>query len=395
MELLRHSPREKYGNLVVHLADVRTPAVVYDKRMLREDAERVLEAAKRAGCKLLYSPKANSLRGVLDVIADTVDGFATSSIFEARLSREVLGESKSVHITSPGIRPADIAEVSRFCNYVALNSISQWQMFAPVLQETTNCGLRVNPGMSLVRDLRYDPCREFSKLGVPLDHLERLDEQNGKLLAGISGLHFHTNSEAREFSGLLATTRHLTDRITPLFEKLEWVNLGGGYLFDRFGRFEEFEECVEILKGQFGLTVFIEPGTAIVRQSCCLVTSVVDTFFSDGRSIAVLDSSTSHWPEIFEYQFEPDVIGDTQDGPYEFVLAGSTCLAGDLFGTYAFDDPVCIGDKMIVTNAGAYSLVKASYFNGINLPSVYAITDEGKLTLENEFFYEDFARQCG
>jgi len=332
---------------------------------------------------------------VLDVIADTVDGLAASSIFEARLSRDVLGAGKSVHITNPGMQPNEVAEVGKLCDYVALDSLSQWQMFGPTLVESANCGLRVNPGMSLVRDLRYDPCREFSKLGVPLDHLERLSEQNGKVLAGISGLHFHTNSEASEFSGLLATVRHLTDRIAPLFERLEWVNLGGGYLFDKSGHIEEFEECVETLKGRFGLTVFIEPGTAIVRRSCYLVTSVVDTFVSDGRSVAVLDSSTSHWPEIFEYQFEPDVIGDIEDGPYEFVLAGATCLAGDLFGTYAFDTPVRIGDKVIFANAGAYSVVKANYFNGINLPSVYAISDEGELTLKNQFFYEDFARQCG
>lgn len=395
MELLRHSLRDEFDNLTVHLADVRTPAVVYDKQTLREDVRRVRKAAKNAGCKLLYSPKANTIRGVLDTIADAVDGFAASSIFEARLSRDVLGDGKSVHITNPGMRPDEVAEVGEFCDYVALNSLSQWRMFGPTLMESANCGLRVNPGMSLVRDLRYDPCREFSKLGVPLDHLESLVVQNDNSLVGISGLHFHTNSEAREFSGLLATVRHLTDRIAPLFEKLEWVNLGGGYLFDKTGHIEEFEECVEILKDRFGLAVFIEPGTAIVRRSCYLVTSVVDTFFSDGRSIAVLDSSTSHWPEIFEYQFEPDVIGDTQDGPCEFILAGGTCLAGDLFGTYAFDAPICIGDKMIIANAGAYSWVKANYFNGINLPSVYAITDEGELVLENEFLYEDFARQCG
>ena len=153
MELLRHSLRDEPDNISVHLASVRTPAVVYDKRTLREDAARVHGAAKHAGCKLLYSPKANTIRGVLDAIADTVDGFAASSVFEARLSRDVLGDGKSVHITNPGMRPNEVAEVGKFCDYVALNSLRQWQMFGPTLVKSTSCGLRVNPGMSLVCDL--------------------------------------------------------------------------------------------------------------------------------------------------------------------------------------------------------------------------------------------------
>ena len=53
------------------------------------------------------------------------------------------------------------------------------------------------------------------------------------------------------------------------------------------------------------------------------------------------------------------------------------------------------GSKIVFANAGAYSLVKANYFNGINLPSIYALTAEGELVLEKKFTYEDFARQCG
>ncbi len=89
------------------------------------------------------------------------------------------------------------------------------------------------------------------------------------------------------------------------------------------------------------------------------------------------------------------MIGDTEEGRYEYVLAGATCLAGDLFGIYTFDEPLDVGSKVVFANAGAYSLVKANCFNGINLPSIYALTEDGELVLEKKFTYEDFARQCG
>lgn len=372
-----------------------TPAYIYDERQLRSDVQRVGAIARDVGCKTLYSPKANTVRGVLDAIAGSVDGFAASSVFEARLSREVLGDHGSIHLTNPGLRADEVAEVAALCNAVTLNSLSQWQMYGPELIGQVKCGLRVNPGMSLVRDLRYDPCRVNSKLGVPLEYLEEIHRQVPGRLKGISGLHFHTNSEASEFSGLLATVRHLADRIGPFLEKLEWINLGGGYLFDDPNTLGAFHESVDLLRSRFGLEVFVEPGTAMVRQSGYLVASVVDIFVSGEKSVAVLDATTNHWPEVFEYEFAPDVIGDSEEGEYEYLLAGGTCLAGDLFGTYAFHEPLDVGSKIVFANAGAYSLVKANYFNGINLPSIYALTAEGELVLEKKFTYEDFARQCG
>ncbi len=372
-----------------------TPAYIYDEQQLRSDVEQVGAIARAAGCKILYSPKANSVRGVLEAIAPGVDGFAASSVFEARLAREVLGRGGAIHLTNPGLRADEVTEVAALCDTVTLNSLSQWQMYGPALTGQVKCGLRVNPGLSQVRDHRYDPCRVNSKLVEPLEDLDEFIHQVPGRLTGISGLHFHTNSEASAFSGLLATVRHLADRLAPFLEIMDWINLGGGYLFDDTDTLGEFHESVDLLRSRFGLEVFVEPGTAMVRRACYLVASVVDVFVSGDKSVAVLDTTTNHWPEVFEYEFAPDVIGDSEEGEYEYLLAGGTCLAGDLFGTYAFHEPLDVGSQIVFANAGAYALVKAHYFNGINLPSIYALTAEGELVLEKKFTYEEFARQCG
>jgi carboxynorspermidine decarboxylase len=374
---------------------LKTPAFVCDEGILRADSARVAGLARGSGCRVLYSPKANSLQNVLGNISENVDGFATSSLFEAKLINRVAKGGQTVHLTNPGLRPDEIDAVGAACDYVSLNSLSQWGMYGAALAGQVNCGLRVNPEMPLVRDLRYDPCRENSKLGVPLQHLEEYQDSVPERLAGISGIHFHTNSEASDFSGLLATVRHLMDRLGPMFARIEWINLGGGYLFDTEENLGEFQETVNLLRSGFGLDVFVEPGTAMVRRSGFLVASVVDVFVSGNKSVAVLDTSVNHWPEVFEFDFEPDVQGDTEDGAYEYILAGATCLAGDLFGIYAFNEALDVGSKVVFPNAGAYSLVKAHFFNGVNLPSVYALTDEGKFKLNKQFTFEDFARQCG
>jgi len=343
----------------------------------------------------LYSPKANTVRGVLEIIGDAVKGFAASSLFEAKLSRAVLGRSGSVHMTNPGLRPREVAGIPSTCDYLAFNSLSQWAAYREPLAGRIQCGLRINPGMSLVRDLRYDPCRESSKLGVPLDHVQELQDAASGRLDGISGLHFHTNSEATTFSGLLATVQHVKNYLGPLLDQVDWINIGGGYLFDSAEDMDEFHRAADLLRSAHKLDVFVEPGTAMVRRSCFLVSTVVDVFATGGKTVAVLDTTVNHWPEVFEYDFEPDVIGDTENGKHDYVLAGGTCLAGDIFGTYAFETPLEIGSRVVFANAGAYSLVKAHFFNGINLPAVYALRLGGEFVLKKRFTYSDFVGQWG
>ena len=125
--------------------------------------------------------------------------------------------------------------------------------------------------------------------------------------------------------------------------------------------------------------IYIEPGAALVRDGGVFVASVVDLIDTDGRTVAVLDTSVNHMPEVFEYSdlpgIEPEVLGHRDDLPagegFGYVLAGSTCLAGDLFGTYRFAEPLAIGSRVVFPAMGAYSLVKAHMFNGQPLPNIY------------------------
>ena len=153
--------------------------------------------------------------------------------------------------------------------------------------------------------------------------------------------------------------------------------LGGGYLFNDDTNVRPLEEAASLIRDRHGAEVVIEPGAAFVRDSGYMVASVLDLFDSDGKEVAVLDTTVNHMPEVFEYQFRPDILGHTDAGAHEYVLAGMSCLAGDVFGEYRFDEPLSIGSRVVFTDAGAYTIVKASTFNGIPLPTVYELRDDG------------------
>jgi carboxynorspermidine decarboxylase len=378
-------------------ASVETPAFVIDERVILRALEAAARLRERCGCKVLYALKPLACPFVLDLLKSRLDGLAASSLFEARLARSVLGAegAGTVHITTPGFRAAVMGDLGALCDFVAFNSLPQFRRLAPALVDAGKAGLRVNPQLPLVEDDRYNPCRPHSKLGVPIESLRRELRRRPTLLEGCRGLQFHSNCDSSDYEPLLRTVRHIEDRLREWLPRLRWINLGGGYLLDEESKTGPLFEAVEGLRGRYGLDVYFEPGAAFVREAGSLVAEVIDLFRSGGRTIAVLDTTVNHAPEIFEYQFEPDVDGHDDEGEYEYVLAGSTCLAGDVFGEYGFPTPLRVGSRVVLTNLGAYAQVKAHMFNGINLPTIYSIDADGALLLRRRFTYHDFVSRTG
>jgi carboxynorspermidine decarboxylase len=114
---------------VAVLADsnILTPSYIYDERIILSTLNLLSELRELSPCKVLYSIKAVSTKGLLEKIASHVNGFSTSSLFESRLAREIMGDKGSVHLTSPGIRPDEVARITEQCDYLTFNSLSQWE----------------------------------------------------------------------------------------------------------------------------------------------------------------------------------------------------------------------------------------------------------------------------
>lgn len=331
----------------------------------------------------------------MEIISQHVAGFSASSLFEAQLAREILGDSKKVHLSSPGLRGDELEPLLSSCDGISFNSLSQWTRCRERAFGRVTCGLRINPQMSFVKDPRYNPCRPQSRLGAPLEQVKQILSAEPDVLTGVEGIHFHSNCDATDWSPLLKTVEHLDANIPTLLRQCRWINLGGGYLLEENTDLSSFKKAVQLLQDKYELEVIIEPGAGVIRDACVLVAQVVDLFTSEGIRIAVLDTTVNHLPEVFEYGFSPDVAGDKDEGRHCYMLTGATCLAGDVFGEYAFDTPLEVGSKVTFTGVGAYTLVKSHMFNGVNLPAIYALTAQGELKLKKEYEYEDFRHRAG
>jgi carboxynorspermidine decarboxylase len=363
-----------------------TPAFVIDEAAIIEALEVLTTLRQQTGCKMLFSVKALPLSSVLELAKPYVDGFSVSSLFEARLASEILARQGSLHLSTPGIRADEIAELNQLCSHISFNSLSQYQRFSPAT-DSASSGIRINPKLSFLADNRFNPCREHSKLGADLDEFCSFNTTTA-----IEGLHFHTVFSATNFSPLIQTVTKLEAKLGQAFKQLQWLNLGGGYLFKQIADPSPFVALLNRLAQQQATQIYIEPGKAIVGEAGHLITSVIDVFQSDGKTVAILDTSVNHQPEVFEYQKPPLLHEHDPQGQYGAILAGCTCLAGDVFGEYRFSKPVAIGDRLIFKNLGAYSLVKANRFNGYNLPDIYMFNSAGLKKVKN-YHYADYRQQ--
>lgn len=360
-----------------------SPAFIIDQHCLKQSIDIITLLREQTGCKVLYSVKALPLTLILETFSPYIDGFSVSSLFEAKLATQYLQPRHSVHLATPGIRPDECDVLSQVCSHVSANSLTQKQSFskAPV-----SLGLRINPKLSLVNDVRFDPCRPYSKLGIDINLIDQ------QMLQGIEGLHIHTVFSQEDYSPLLQTVKLLEQQLGHFLSSLKWLNLGGGYLFKQITHHQAFIDMALSLRQRYGLELYIEPGKALVNDALSLVASVIDCFSSDGKSIAVLDTSINHNPEVFEYQRRPAIAQEDTQGNYPILLAGSSCLAGDIFGEYVFKKPLKIGDKITFTNLGAYTLVKANRFNGYNFADIYHL-QSGELKLIKHYSYQYYKQQ--
>jgi carboxynorspermidine decarboxylase len=367
---------------------VNTPAFVYDEAAITAKLELLTDVRHNSGCCILYSVKAASYSALLQRISRFVDGFSVSSLFEARLAHEILGRREGIHLVGPGLNQREAAEIADTCDYVSFNSLGQWQRFRS-LATRVNCGLRINPELSFLSDDRYDPCRPDSKLGVPLSQLTGMSGL-AEHLHGIKGFHVHNNCDSQNFRELEQTVKKLVHTLSEMLPGLEWINLGGGYQFNHPAQIKILADIADGLRLDHGLNVFFEPGRTIVESAGYLVASVVDIFTSGTRTIAVLDTTVNHLPEVFEYQYKPGILQEAPQGRHAYRLVGASCLSGDLFGDYNFDEPLEINSRVIFTQVGAYMLVKANMFNGINLPEVYLLDQNGRLELLKRYTYAHY-----
>jgi carboxynorspermidine decarboxylase len=289
------------------------------------------------------------------------------------------------HVFSPAYRDDEFDEIARLCDHIVFNSPSQLEKFRE-RAKGKQVGLRLNPEYSEIKTEMYNPCARFSRLGVTRANFDE------RVLEKIDGLHFHTMCE-QGAGALQRTLAVVEEKFGAYLKRVKWLNFGGGHHITRDGYdINALTGCILRMKEDYGLEIYLEPGEAVALNAGFLVASVLDTL-QNGMNLAILDASAAcHMPDVLEAPYRPQIIGAglPEEKPHTCRLGGPTCLAGDRIGDYSFEKPLKTGDKLIFCDMAIYSMVKNNTFNGMNLPSIAVLRENGAAEIVKTFGYGDF-----
>ncbi len=364
---------------------LRTPYYLIDERRLVRNLDVIRQVGAASGARSVLALKCFSTWGVFPLMREYLDGTTSSSLYEARLGREEFGGE--VHAYGVAFSPEEVVAVGAFADKVIFNSVSQLDRLGGLVSGP-EVGLRVNPGISHSAFDLADPARAGSRLGV-------VDVDAVRAAAPrLQGLMFHFNCENEDFDDLARIVGHIADRYADVLETMAWVSLGGGIAFTAPGYpVERFCDLLQALADRFGVQVYLEPGEACITASAELVTTVLDVVHNDVE-IAVVDASVeAHMSDHLIYGTAPRVVAPA--GDRRTVVAGRTCLAGDVFGEYDLAATPAVGDELRFADAAGYTMVKTSWFNGLTMPSIVVRRLDGSIELVREFRYEDFKSSLG
>lgn len=272
-------------------------------------------------------------------------------------------------------------------------------------------------------------------------NLPNREDKSTNPLDDISGLHWHNLCE-QDADCLERTVKAVESRFGEFIPKMQYINFGGGHHITRPGyNIKLLEKIINDFQQRWGVQVYLEPGEAVALNAGFFVATVLDiindssavsrgsislknlddsnkfdkadNINKENMDIVIMDGCVpAHMPDVIEMPYRPNIVNSEkpqtsvnqefsnnsitaaqtgQTRKYNYRIGGLSCLAGDVAGEYAFDEPLEIGDKLVFTDMAIYSMVKTNTFNGVQLPSIALVRKDDKtVEMVRTFGYLDF-----
>lgn len=367
------------------IEELSTPCYIVNTDVLAENFRNIRAKADQTGLSLLLAMKGFPFAKSFPFIKPYVDGVSASGLFEAKLGSKL---GKEVHVHTPAYKKEDAEEIADYCSHIVLNAPHQLELFSHVATGKNEFALRLNPEVSIVEETVYNPCAPYSRFGLTKEMLSAVD---GCFFDKISGFHIHAlcGSSSKDFNNLISA---VLDKFSDYLPSVSWINLGGGQalLEDDFD-FADFAENLDILHSKYHLKTYIEPCEYLVMDAGFLLTTVLDVVHN-GKDIAILDTSIScHALDVLKNYYQlPVIYPQAGEKGYSYLLAGNSCLSGDVFGEYSFSAPLKPGDKIVFGDMGSYSFAQMNYFNGINYPDICFYSEKNGFQQIKSFDYMNY-----
>ncbi|HEX6512927.1 MAG TPA: type III PLP-dependent enzyme, partial [Chloroflexota bacterium] len=202
-----------------------------------------------------------------------------------------------------------------------------------------------------------------------------------------AGLTFHVGSQCRD----ALSWRKAIERCAEVWAEsdragieLSVLSLGGGIPAQHGKPTPSVDEIAQVIRQALdqmrlsvghGVRLIIEPGRGIVAEAAVMVTSVIAKARRAGVDWVYVDAGVFNALMETICGFTYEITADSDRPPRSVTLAGPSCDSVDVMFRAIELPEVEVGDRLYIHNAGAYTTVYGSSFNGFPPPAVYVLNE--------------------
>lgn len=389
MDYFNYKENELYAEdiRVTELAErFGSPLYVYSKATLVRHLRAFEEALAAKDHLVCYAVKANCSLAILNIIAQSGCGFDVVSKGELMKVIRAGGDPGKVIYSGVGKREDEI-EFALQKGIKCLNVESESELYK-VEQVASRLGikapvaLRVNPDVDAMTHPSISTGLKKNKFGIAFEDALRLYTYIGRSEhMEATGIDCHIGSQMTSGAPIIEATDKLITLYHQLAEigiKVDHIDIGGGLGVTYNDEtppspYEYLAAVIQRLK-DIDVSIYCEPGRAMVANAGILLTSVLYIKSNTERNFCIVDAAMGDLIRPALYNSWMNIIpavkrdasdalpGSGSNGTLLYDVVGPICESDDFLGKDRHLN-VREGDILAVRGAGAYGSSMSSNYN--------------------------------
>jgi ornithine decarboxylase len=191
----------------------------------------------------------------------------------------------------------------------------------------------------------------------------------------VEGLSFHVGSQTTNHENYVQAL-HIASEIFHEarlrgFEKLNLLDIGGGFPAPYDENVRPFEELARVLNSEFDrlfpkeIEILAEPGRFLVATAATAIVKIIGTAVRDSKRCYYVDDGVYHTFSGIIFDHCQYHLRSFDEGPTQISsVFGPTCDALDTISLAEDLPELHMGDLLYSENIGAYSHASSTWFNG-------------------------------
>ena len=382
-----------------------TPIIVYSKRKIVENVQKILTAFGADIISIHFSVKSNYNPAILRILKELGIGIDAANLNEVELAIKVGISPGKIIATPNNLSRKELEAISEKGVKINFDDINQMKLIKDHLPRVVS--FRINPGIGKGEFEGIVTGGKGSKFGMPADaavEAYRAAKYNG---CKEFGIHMMTGSNVLDPSFFKESSRlffSIAERISKeVGIEFEFLDLGGS-LGVPYRQNEEELDIKAVAKniltnfqesqsrGFFKQSrLIVEPGRFIIANAAVLLSTVTNIKEYD-EIIVGTDASMNSLLRIPLYgAVHPLIVANkaTEDLVVTGKVTGQVCENTDVMFKSIQLPRVSVGDTIAILNAGAYVTSMSSNYNLLKRPTELLLDGQKETIIKREETLDD------